>query len=211
MQIILFCSQHTAALRSYLEAPNSRWSHHVIATAAGTTATTGIHGGATAIPRIRLLTSPNVASAGDALRALDNMAVVRSDPFLLVDGCVVSNAHLASAIAAHAARAKEDANAILTVVLRPSAPPSAVVATSGLLPRHPAIQPAREALAVTLNATPDDGKIWAFVSLPRARSCVAIAPLHSLRWQPANGFHRPLPSVAPSTLAEHIPLLAGRA
>lgn len=67
---------------------------------------------------IRCISSPNCQSAGDALRELDAMNIIRSDPFILISGDVVSNLDLKRAISYHQARRKEDANAILTVVLK---------------------------------------------------------------------------------------------
>jgi hypothetical protein len=160
--VILFSATHAAALRAYLEAPGGRWANHVIAASAGTTASVTRDGARAAVPRVRLLTSPGVSSVGDALRAVDGTGVVRSDPFLLVDGCVVSNMQLGAAVAAHAARAKADNNAILTVVLRPAA--GAAASAPGLPPRHPSAQPAGEAVAITMSTAPDDGRIVAYVS-----------------------------------------------
>ena len=58
-------------------------------------------------------------SAGDALRELDSQGLIRSDPFVLISGDVVSNMNLKKAIEFHKARRKEDMNAIMTVVLKP--------------------------------------------------------------------------------------------
>ena len=58
-------------------------------------------------------------SAGDALRELDTRNLVRSDPFILISGDVVSNMDLKRAMAFHSERRKADSSAILTVVLKP--------------------------------------------------------------------------------------------
>lgn len=47
---------------------------------------------------MRIITSNNCLSAGDALRDIDQRGVVRSDPFILVSGDVVSNIELKSVI-----------------------------------------------------------------------------------------------------------------
>lgn len=47
---------------------------------------------------MRIITSNNCLSAGDALRDIDQRGVVRSDPFILVSGDVVSNIDLKSVI-----------------------------------------------------------------------------------------------------------------
>ena len=48
--------------------------------------------------QVRIITSNNCLSAGDALRDIDQRGVVRSDPFILVSGDVVSNIDLKSVI-----------------------------------------------------------------------------------------------------------------
>lgn len=48
--------------------------------------------------QICIITSNNCLSAGDALREIDHKGVVRSDPFVLVSGDVVSNINLKSVI-----------------------------------------------------------------------------------------------------------------
>lgn len=58
-------------------------------------------------------------SAGDALRELDSQGLIRSDPFVLISGDVVSNMNLKKAIEFHKERRKDDMNAIMTVVLKP--------------------------------------------------------------------------------------------
>lgn len=49
-------------------------------------------------PQVRIITSNNCLSAGDALRDIDQRGVVRSDPFILVSGDVVSNVDLKAVI-----------------------------------------------------------------------------------------------------------------
>ena len=46
--------------------------------------------------QVRIITSNNCLSAGDALRDIDQRGVVRSDPFILVSGDVISNIDLKS-------------------------------------------------------------------------------------------------------------------
>lgn len=57
-------------------------------------------------------------SPGDALRELDGLGKVRSDPFILINGDVVSNMDLNKAITFHKERRKLDETAIMTVVLK---------------------------------------------------------------------------------------------
>ena len=60
--------------------------------------------------------SSNVTSAGDAMREMDALGVIKSD-FVLVPGDVVSNLSLAPLIAAHKARKEADRDAVLTTVM----------------------------------------------------------------------------------------------
>lgn len=83
-------------LESYLK--NSRWNSSSLS--------------------IRCISSNSCTSAGDALRELDGMNIVRSDPFILISGDVVSNLNLKKAIAFHKQKRKEDVNNIMTVVLK---------------------------------------------------------------------------------------------
>ncbi|EJK69460.1 hypothetical protein THAOC_09281 [Thalassiosira oceanica] len=56
-------------------------------------------------------------NAGDALRELDRRNVVKSDPFILMQGDAVTNADLRGAMAGHKARKKRDSSAIMTILL----------------------------------------------------------------------------------------------
>jgi translation initiation factor eIF-2B subunit epsilon len=62
--------------------------------------------------------SSSCVSEGDALRELDAMNIVRSDPFILIQGGVVANINLKSAITFHKQKRADDPNNIMTVVLR---------------------------------------------------------------------------------------------
>ncbi len=53
-----------------------------------------------------------------ALRELDRQNVVKSDPFILMQGDVVSNVDLRAAMEGHAHRRKKDAAAIMTILLQ---------------------------------------------------------------------------------------------
>jgi len=52
------------------------------------------------------------------LREIDSMGIVRSDPFILISGDVISNMDLKKAMKFHSERRKFDSNAIMTVVLK---------------------------------------------------------------------------------------------
>eukprot|EP00501_MAST-03F_sp_TOSAG23-6_P002599 GSMAST32.ASY1.ANO1.2740.1 assembled CDS len=61
-------------------------------------------------------------SAGDALREVDRRQIVKSDPFVLVSGDVVSNINLRNVVEVHKTRRKKDSSAIMTMVFKPAAP-----------------------------------------------------------------------------------------
>jgi translation initiation factor eIF-2B subunit epsilon len=67
---------------------------------------------------IRCITSSNCQSAGDALRELDSLGIVRSDPFILISGDVISNMNLKKAIDFHKMKRKQDANNIMTCTFK---------------------------------------------------------------------------------------------
>lgn len=67
---------------------------------------------------VRCITSLKCSSAGDALRELDAMNIVRSDPFILISGDVISNLNLKKAIQYHKKKRSEDHNNVMTVVLK---------------------------------------------------------------------------------------------
>ncbi|KAL9183406.1 hypothetical protein ACHAXT_005193 [Thalassiosira profunda] len=67
---------------------------------------------------VTLLRFADCTNAGDALRELDRRALIKSDPFVLMQGDVVSNVDLRGAMAAHKARRKKDHAAIMTVLLQ---------------------------------------------------------------------------------------------
>jgi translation initiation factor eIF-2B subunit epsilon len=55
--------------------------------------------------------------AGDALREMDSLGLIRSNPFVLISGDVVSTVNLAAVVAAHKRRKAENSLSICTVVL----------------------------------------------------------------------------------------------
>ena len=96
-EIFIFCCAHADAVESYVkESKLARLARPV---------------------RLRVIrASSNVTSAGDALREMDALAVIKSD-FILVPGDVVSNLSLAPLVAAHKARKETDRDAVLTTVM----------------------------------------------------------------------------------------------
>ena len=60
-----------------------------------------------------------VESVGEALREVDNRGVIRSDPFILVSGDVISNMDLKEAIRAHQENRSLDSYCVMTKVFKP--------------------------------------------------------------------------------------------
>jgi translation initiation factor eIF-2B subunit epsilon len=65
------------------------------------------------------ISSATCLSSGDALREIDTMGVIRSDPFVLISGDVISNMDLKKAIKYHIEKRKADSNCVMTVVMKP--------------------------------------------------------------------------------------------
>eukprot|EP00636_Phaeomonas_parva_P006031 CAMPEP_0118868664 /NCGR_PEP_ID=MMETSP1163-20130328/12142_1 /TAXON_ID=124430 /ORGANISM="Phaeomonas parva, Strain CCMP2877" /LENGTH=775 /DNA_ID=CAMNT_0006803407 /DNA_START=60 /DNA_END=2387 /DNA_ORIENTATION=- len=57
-------------------------------------------------------------TAGDALREVDNMAIINSEPFILISGDVISNMNLKKAIELHLINRKLDPECAMTKVLK---------------------------------------------------------------------------------------------
>jgi translation initiation factor eIF-2B subunit epsilon len=94
-EIFIFCVWHAEMLQSYIN--NTKWPSTIA---------------------VRCISSSACLSAGDALRELDALGVIRSDPFILISGDVICNMDLKKAIAYHKEKRKKDSNAIMTVVLK---------------------------------------------------------------------------------------------
>jgi translation initiation factor eIF-2B subunit epsilon len=94
-EIFIFCVWHAEMLQSYIN--NSKWPSNIA---------------------VKCISSSACLSAGDALRELDALGVIRSDPFILISGDVICNMDLKKAIAYHKEKRKKDSNAIMTVVLK---------------------------------------------------------------------------------------------
>lgn len=96
-EIFVFCASHASTIRKYVEA--SKWP---------------------SVVTVRVIASQSCESEGDALREIDNMGIIRSDPFILTSGDVVSNMDLADAIQFHQSKRKNDPMCIMTVCMRPA-------------------------------------------------------------------------------------------
>ncbi|KAL7535373.1 hypothetical protein ACHAXR_011126 [Thalassiosira sp. AJA248-18] len=67
---------------------------------------------------ITTLRFTDCTNAGDSLRELDRRNVIKSDPFILMQGDVVTNVDLREAMEGHKERRKKDNSAIMTVLLQ---------------------------------------------------------------------------------------------
>ena len=95
VQIFIFCVKHTELMEKYIA---------------------GLH-----LPTkltVRCITSSSCLTQGDALREIDSMNVIRSDPFIVINGDVISNMNLSKAIAFHKEKRSTNPNAIMTVVMK---------------------------------------------------------------------------------------------
>lgn len=70
--------------------------------------------------KVHCIKDPNCTSAGDALRHLDSTNLIRSDPFILMSGDIVSNVDIVNAMEEHRLRHKKDSSAIMTIVFQKS-------------------------------------------------------------------------------------------
>jgi NDP-sugar pyrophosphorylase family protein len=93
--IIVVCCWHAEKVSQYIN--KSRWKK-------------------SKSPIVRIFDARSASSAGDALRELANANEVRSDPFVLISGDVVSNVRLIPILRAHEAR--KDRGKIMTLVFR---------------------------------------------------------------------------------------------
>ena len=93
-EVFVFCVSHAKKVSDYLAA--SQWGQQM---------------------EIQVLSSTNCMSEGDALREIDHMGVVHSDPFVLIHGDVVSNMDLRSVIEDHKVAKKADQNKIMTMCM----------------------------------------------------------------------------------------------
>jgi NDP-sugar pyrophosphorylase family protein len=61
------------------------------------------------------------------------MGVIRSDPFVLISGDVISNINLEKVIQFHTKKKKEDSNALMTVVFKKVQPTTGIKQVTSLL------------------------------------------------------------------------------
>jgi len=68
--------------------------------------------------KVTVVKDESCTNAGDALRELDKRNLVRSDPFILLSGDVVTNVDIVPALQAHKDRHKKDASSIMTMLFK---------------------------------------------------------------------------------------------
>jgi len=96
-EIIVFTSSHSDQIESHI---NSHYTNTSIDF------------------KITIIKDSSCTNQGDALRELDKLQIVRSDPFLLVTADVVSNVTVAPYIEEHKQRHKVDSANMMTVLLK---------------------------------------------------------------------------------------------
>ena len=92
-EIILFCSWHADKYKAYVKA-SPKWNEDVV----------------------KIISRPQCQDAGSALRELDEVSIIKSDPFILLSGDVVANINLSNIVDLHKARRKESKSNIMTMV-----------------------------------------------------------------------------------------------
>ena len=103
-ELFILCSSGADALEQYLHKHKQQSRGNRIAWSSKLT--------------IHLLRFTDCTNTGDALRELDRKNVIKSDPFILMQGDVVTNADLREVMEQHAVRKKADNSAIMTVLLQ---------------------------------------------------------------------------------------------
>jgi translation initiation factor eIF-2B subunit epsilon len=94
-ELFVFCVHHASQVQSYVE--SSSW---------------------TSVIKVICVVENSILNAGDALRELDKRGLIRSDPFIMVSGDVVTNVDIRGALVEHKKRKKKDSSAIMTILLK---------------------------------------------------------------------------------------------
>jgi len=95
-EIFVLCCAHAQQVKEYLQ--KSPWTKK-------------------ASPKVQIIVSEASVSAGEALRHLDTMDLIKDD-FVLISGDVISNIKLDAVVKKHKARVKEDKRNICTVIMK---------------------------------------------------------------------------------------------
>lgn len=96
-EIILFCCWRANDVEKYIQ--NSRWANSTN-------------------PLVRTVSYRRVTNAGDAIRQLESLGIIKSDPFVLMSGDVIANVNLGPAIQAHKERREKDKECAMTMIFR---------------------------------------------------------------------------------------------
>jgi translation initiation factor eIF-2B subunit epsilon len=115
-ELFLLCSSGADALGQYLTSHHKRHHHHSPQQQQQQESTNKIAWSSKLT--IHLLRFTDCTNTGDALRELDRRNVIKSDPFILMQGDVVTNVDLRDVMDQHATRKKRDNSAIMTVLLQ---------------------------------------------------------------------------------------------
>jgi translation initiation factor eIF-2B subunit epsilon len=100
-ELFVFCVHHAKQVQEYVS--SSTW---------------------TSVIKVMCVVESSILNAGDALRELDKRGLIRSDPFIMVSGDVVTNVDVRGALAEHKRRKKRDPSAIMTLLLKQRDPMS---------------------------------------------------------------------------------------
>ena len=101
-EIFVFCVNHADQVEEYV----SQGTCSQYSSASGIT--------------VHCIKDQTCTSAGDALRHLDGLNLIRSDPFILMSADIVTNVDIGAAMQAHKLRHKKDSSAIMTIVFQQS-------------------------------------------------------------------------------------------
>ncbi len=94
-ELFVFAVHHADSVEAYVEM--SKWSSAI---------------------KVTCVKDEQCTNPGDALREMDKRGLVRSDPFILMSGDVITNADVKSAIKDHEIRHKKDPSAMMTVLFK---------------------------------------------------------------------------------------------
>jgi translation initiation factor eIF-2B subunit epsilon len=144
-ELFVFCVTGGDAVEAYLE--KSTWTSSI---------------------KVKCVKDSSVSNAGDALRELDKLNLIQSDPFILMTGDVVTNIDIVPALEQHKLRHKKDSSAIMTVLMKEVGGWTAAQDKNGNYTYHSsAIRSTDDDLIVALNtADPAGTRILSYDSNP---------------------------------------------
>ena len=95
-ELYVFCVTSGNAVEAYIRTRNG-WNKNLV---------------------VKCIVDSSVSNVGDALRTLERRDVIVSDPFILMNGDVITNIDIVPMLKAHQARSNAEASAMLTVLLK---------------------------------------------------------------------------------------------